>query len=449
MSTTTQKKTSFSELSSLLQGGNHTHLKHSRQSSLKTTKSLYTVPEVKTESTSPADSEHKQKGSRFPLTSSSHQLLNTIRSKKNSQSQCLILGDQKDRRVSALSRAHSGEPLTKTFSNPINRYEYQKTFTVRPKSTSSRCTSTVTPSESPPDNSLVEPVLVAMDELTVDEHFTRPINENYTLKSKFENFDGKSLESAVVASPSSSNQSPFTKGSIVEPVPPISRRDSLTLKQFNSDLSNHVSRTQLKLDQLRGKFNEARNSMHTSDDTIYLLNPSADSRFSNNSLSPQKDVWKPTAHAKFWLNSELSTNLVCQQLNLECKMVERFNYNGKSILITRMRRIILKKRGKQTERIKSNGKNPSLQRRELSPVSTSSLTLEKFVSLNALTHFDDFPEINDSRLKSILVEGKKSCEEIWHQTEITEFISLDTPASNPTDPAILSASTVSEIFYNR
>lgn len=454
---TTQKKTSFSELSCLLQGSNHTHLKHSRQSSLKTTKSLYTVPELKTEGTSPTSSEPKQKGNRFHLTSSSHQLLNTIRNKKQSQAQCLVLTDQKDRRVSALSRVSSGEPLRKTFSNPINRYEYQKTFAVRPKSSSARCIPTVNTnsnsSSSSRTNSPLEPVPAVITDLTAEETFKKPINENYTLENKFET--DKSIESMNNPSRISSNQSPFTKGTAVELANSISRRDSLTLKQFNSDLTNntpsinYTSRTQLKLDHLRDKSAETRNSIHATDDIIYLLNHSADSSVSNNSLSPQKDVWKITAQGKFWLNSDLSTNLMYQQLNLQCKMVERFNYNCKSILVSRMSNII-KKREKKPARIKSNGKNSTFQqRRELSPDSTSSLTLENFVSLDALTHFDDFPAVKDGELKSILVRGKKSCEEIWHHTERKEFIAYESPTRDLTNGNFLSASTPSDKSFDK
>lgn len=475
MTTTTQKKTSFSELSSLLQGSNHTQLRHSRQPSLKTAKSLYTVPEVKAETSGSESNESKQRTNRFQLTNSSHQLLSNIRSKKHSQTQCVIISEQKqERKGSAQFPVNGGVPLRKTFSNPINRFEYQKTYTVRPKSSSTFAIPTVNTlssksseeveereeaeeeedeeaekedgdnkggylpeSSSKPRKLSPSPIPGLQDEVQTGKKSNKTFSENYVLQVKFEDSEDKLVVDTHYNSATSSNQSPLTKKVVLEQNMPISRRDSLTLEQFNSDLKSNqplisqISRTQLKMDQLRSKSSDIRNSIHTADDIISLLNQTANSSLSSNSLSPQKDVWKVTAQGKFWLNSDLSTNLMYQQLNLQYQSIQRLNVNKRRVLVSKLTELLRKLEKKGSHLNQKSSSLSTKQRKEMSPDSTTSLiTLEDFVSLNALTHLDEFPDIKDERLKAILIEGRKSSGEVWEQCEQREFVSYEPNYSN-------------------
>lgn len=449
---TTQKKTSFSELSSLLQSPNHTLLRHSRQSSLKNAKNLYTVPEVRAESSSPISEDSKPKGSRYALTSSSHQLLNSIRNKKQSKSQCLIYGDQKQTVKVVLNREAGGEPLRKTLSNPINRYEYQKTYTTRPKSSSVRCIPTVNrPKQEEPVintySSKNSPLSLTIDVSASDTmEEENPIKEEYTLDNKFGNQTDDSNGVEENESLASSNQSPLTKTMQVEADIPISRRDSITLEKFSSDLNsneaafNSLSRIQMKLNYLRKKPSTSKSTSTAPDDLIALFNVSTSSSLSGNSLSPQKDNWKVTAQGKFWLNSDLSTSVMSQELNLQYRMIGRLNYNNGSPSIDRIRNLISKKKivlnnYKEVPRGKVSANKPAPKNK--------SITLENFVSINALTEDTDFAELKDQKLRCILTDGKKQCEEIWLEKERHEFVSYE-PICSREDHSSLALSVPTE-----
>lgn len=138
-----------------------------------------------------------------------------------------------------------------------------------------------------------------------------------------------------------------------------------------------------------------------------------------------------TAQGKFWLNSDLSTNLMYQQLNLQYQSIQRLNVNKRRVLVSKLTELLRKLEKKGSHLNQKSSSLSTKQRKEMSPDSTTSLiTLENFVSLNALTHLDEFPDIKDERLKAILIEGRKSSGEVWEQCEQREFVSYEPNYSN-------------------
>lgn len=110
-----------------------------------------------------------------------------------------------------------------------------------------------------------------------------PIKEEYTLDNKFGNQTDDSNGVEENESLASSNQSPLTKTMQVEADIPISRRDSITLEKFSSDLNsneaafNSLSRIQMKLNYLRKKPSTSKSTSTAPDDLIALFNVSTSS----------------------------------------------------------------------------------------------------------------------------------------------------------------------------
>lgn len=428
--TSSQKKTSFSELSSLLQSSNHTQLRHSRQSSLKTPKNLYTVPEIGLEGSSPVEEAQSRKTNGLPVSSS--QLLNNIRSKKRFHSQCTISSDKRQSLKVVVNKNEQSDSNNKSFSNPINRYEYQRTYTTTPRSHSSNSIQTLKADYRKESTNLStcskdSPVSIKINlNLNPDNLNSRTINEEYTFDTKFDSVNGATDDDDAEKAPSitSSNQSPFTRNEIdPEPVVPIIRKDSASLEQFYSDLNNNtdsfttLSRTQLKLNHLRNKPSESKSSFTGPEDIISLLNVSSNSSLSSNSLTPQRDTWKVTAQGKFWVNNDLSSKLMLEQLGIQCKMLKRINYNNKNVLIERVRNLVAQKK------LKLDNRSDNLRGRKFTyREKKDAVTLENFVSFNILDTNDEFQEVENSELRSVLRDGKKACDELWLNMEKNEFV---------------------------
>ncbi|SCU82763.1 LANO_0B07448g1_1 [Lachancea nothofagi CBS 11611] len=450
------------------------------------------------------------------------------------------------------SKNEEADYFQRPSTNPINHYQFSRNMTTRPKSSSTTHIPTLaslkrtdsaaslnvelrprkfdigsadTSREADRSNAVdykhsgkffpqskVDPTLNAVetdqssmqeedhDNKMLETQIETAINEElfpreYAFDNKFEDVIEfpKTVELEKARSITSSNQSPLTKVAGRK----LSKTDSLTLENFQNDISNrsstssqcvsHTSRLQMKMDIMKSRFDSfvtGHDVSSGSDNCISILRGEPSSHDSENSLIFTLPVARNSTleldHEsineavagdaqvqiyKFWFRTDLKTKLLTEKLANQLKNIERFPSSGlvgEKIVVSRIRDLateqdlvakgIMQKIQQRTEN-KAVTERPVLQMTSDSKDQEFEQLFEntKNYVATSSSRTEDAEMLN---LRDKMSLGKTIFEDLWRDSEQSELLSLSTydlsnsPEILPDAPTLKIASHKSSTSYS-